>query len=252
MPRFSIRRLLFGVLALPLALGLAACGDKDDDMGGLSGEPIAKIAPPEGKGWTDMVEKTEEGGYRMGNPDAPIKLIEFASLTCPHCAHFSKEATTELRDNFVASGRVSWEFRNFILNPIDLTMSMVVRCGAPESFFALVEQTFDNQEIIVNAWDSSTEDQRAAVVGLPPNKRYRYIANLAKIGEFYGSRGISADQTKACLSNPAAAEALVDATTKQGQEYGITGTPGFVLNGRTLDINTWPEIKAKLETLGAR
>jgi len=252
MPRFSIRRLLFAAIALPMALGLAACGEKDDGMGGLTGEPIAKIAPPAGKSWAEIVEKTPEGGYRMGNPDAPVKLIEFASLTCPHCKHFAEEGAAQLRDNFVASGRVSWEFRNFILNPIDLTMAMVVRCGAPESFFALTEQTYENQETLIQGWDNASEDQRARVVGLPPAKRYQYIASLIGLQDFYGARGIAADQANACLANGAAAEALVAATSEQSEKYDISGTPGFVINGSTQDINTWAEIKAKLETLGVR
>lgn len=252
MPRHTIRRLVLGAIALPFALGLAACESKDDEMAGLSGEVIEKIAPPEGKSWTEMVEKTDEGGYRMGNPEAPIKLMEFASLTCPHCKHFNDEGADELRDTFVASGRVSWEFRNFILNPIDLTMAMLVRCGSPEGYFALTEQTYDNQETLIENWDNSSEDQRAQVVSLPPDKRYAYIARLTGLVDFYGARGIAADQSAACLANGAAAEALVDATNAQGKEYDISGTPGFVINGATQSINTWPEIKAKLETLGAR
>lgn len=252
MPCHSIRRLLLGVIALPFALGLAACGSEIDEMAGLSGEVIENVAPPVGKSWAEIVEKTPEGGYRMGNPAAPIKLIEFASLTCSHCAHFAEQGDAELRDNFVASGRVSWEFRNFILNPIDLTLAMVVRCGTPESFFALTEQTFENQDALITGWDSASDDQRAQVVGLAPDKRYQYIASLVGIQEFYGARGIAADQANTCLADGTAAEVLVDATNQQGEEHGISGTPAFVINGATLSINTWPEVKAKLETLGAR
>jgi len=253
MKTLSIRRLALQAIALPLALGVAACGGGEDDgMAGLSGEVIEQVAPPAGKSWTEVVEKTAEDGYRMGNPDAPIKLIEFASLTCPHCAHFAEQGSAELRDTFVASGRVSWEFRNFILNPIDLTMSIVVRCGAPESFFALTEQTFENQTTIIEAWNEATEDQRNRVVSLPPSERYKYMAGLMKLQDFYGSRGIAADQANACLSDPALATELDEGTRVQGEKYEISGTPSFVINGKKLDANTWPEIKARLETLGAR
>lgn len=250
MTRSSFRNIAFGALALPLALGLAACGDKTAEAP-VSGEPIAVIAPPAGKVWTDMVEKTPEGGYRMGNPDAPIKLVEYASLTCPHCKHFAETAEPELR-TFIDSGRVSWEFRNFILNPLDLTMTMVVRCGQPESFFALMAQTFNSQEEIIQNFQKAPQDQMERAASLPPSERYRAIAQLGGLQEFYGSRGISADQANACLANGAEAEALVKATDTQGKEHNITGTPGFILNGSTLDFNTWPEIKARLETMGAR
>ncbi|MDG2002098.1 MAG: thioredoxin domain-containing protein [Novosphingobium sp.] len=252
MRRFSIRQLLLGIIALPMALGLAACGSENDEMAGLSGEVIEKVPPPVNKSWVEVVDKTPDGGFRMGNPEAPIKLIEFASLTCPHCKVFGEEATDELRDTFVASGRVSWEFRNFILNPIDLTMAMMVRCGSPESFFALTEQSFEGQDQIIDAWDGSSEDQRNQVVGLPPDKRYLHIAKLAGLPEFYGARGIAADQASACLADGAAAEALVNATNEQSEKYDIGGTPAFVINEATLDIRNWSEVKAKLETLGAR
>jgi protein-disulfide isomerase len=248
----SIRRILMSAFAAPLALALAACGGGGDEMAGLSGEVIEKIAPPAGKSWSEVVEKTAEGGYRMGNPEAPIKLIEYASLTCPHCAHFSEEASAELRDNFVDSGRVSWEFRNFVLNPIDLTMAAVVRCGSPESFFALTEQTFDNQEELISKWDSATENQRNRVVGLPPKERYQYLATLMGLQEFYGARGIAADQANACLTDVDAIDALDRMGRQQAEEHDISGTPGFVINGVTQNVNSWQEIKTKLETMGAR
>ena len=82
----SLRRLALALCAAPLALGLAACGDADE--GGLpSSEPIAKIAAPAGQQWVDAVAVTPEGGWLVGNPEAPIKLVEYGSLTCPACAN---------------------------------------------------------------------------------------------------------------------------------------------------------------------
>ena len=71
-----------------LALGLSACDKASDSATGApsaNSTPIAKIAPPAGKSWADTVTVTPEGGYLMGNPDAPIKLIEFGALSCSHC-----------------------------------------------------------------------------------------------------------------------------------------------------------------------
>ena len=154
----SLRKALLALLAAPLALGLAACSGSDDADAGLSGDPIETVAPPEGvASWSEVVATTPEGGYRMGNPDAPIKLIEFASLTCPHCATFAQTSKEELQGNFVNSGRVSLEFRNFILNPLDLAMTMMTRCGAPESFMALTEQAFLGQQELIETWSAASE-----------------------------------------------------------------------------------------------
>lgn len=245
-------RVLTATLLAPLALGLAACGDGDATGGNLSGDPIAKIAPPEGQAWSDIVEKTPEGGYRMGNPDAPIKLVEFASLTCPHCAHFSEESTPELREQFVDSGRVSYEFRNFILNPLDLTMAMIVRCGATESFFGLTEQVMSNQPELLGNWDSAPEAVKQQASDLQPPARFQAIAQAMKLQDFFAARGIAADQTKTCLADTGSAEKIVGMTSKQSEDYDITGTPTFLINGRKSEGNQWAPIKAELEKMGAR
>lgn len=247
-----LRPLALAAFAAPLALALSACGSGGSDSAATSGEALEKVAPPAGTTWSETISKSAEGGYVMGNPDAPIKLIEFASLTCPHCAQFSADSGKELRETFVNSGRVSFEFRNFVGNPLDLTMAMMVRCGAPESFFALTSQTFQNQQQLVEAWVAAGEQAANQAAALPPAQRYNAMAQLAGLPEFYAARGIAADQAKQCLADGAAAEKLVGDTSKQGEQYGITGTPTFVLNGSKLDGNTWPEVKAALENAGAR
>lgn len=252
MTRPTFRQTFLGLAVAPLALGLAACGESASTDGEAVGDPIENIAPPEGSKWSEVIVTTDEGGYRMGNPDAPIKVIEYGSLTCPHCAHFSEESGEELKGQFVESGRVSFEFRNFVMNPLDLTMAMMVRCGAPESFFALTEQTFANQAKIVETWTSSSEAQMTAAASQGPQGRYIAFAQLGGLSEFYAARGIAVDQANTCLANSDVAESLVKATSEQSDKYKITGTPAFLVNGKLAEGNTWPEIKTVLENLGAR
>src|SRR3546814_9181159 len=82
--------LLFAAAALPL---------------GIAAVPAAQAEAA--KDWTKTVARTPEGGFRVGNPDAPVKLVEYGSLTCDHCAHFAEEATPKLLGQYVRSGRVS-------------------------------------------------------------------------------------------------------------------------------------------------
>jgi len=249
--RFS--RLAFAAALAPLVLGLAACNNKGEDApAGLSGQPIAKIAPPAGKAWSDVVTITPELGYRMGNPEAPIKLVEYASLTCPHCAEFSHEATAELRDQFVASGRVSYEMRNMIRDGLDLYLTQLTRCGAPEGYFALTDQTFANQAAFFKTAQDAGKAAQEAAFSQPPEKRGLAIANLAGMTDFFAARGISKEQAAACLADTAKATTLANASTEQGEKYKIEGTPTFIINGAKLDANTWPLVKAELEKLGAR
>lgn len=248
-----VRSLVLAALAAPLALALAACGsDGSEDGTAPSGEPLAKVAPPAGTTWAEQVAKNEDGGYVMGNPEAPIKLVEFASLTCPHCAEFAAASKTELRETFVNTGRVSYEFRNYVRDAIDLTAAQLTRCTAPESFFALTDQVFLNQAAMFEKAQAAGEAAYNAAMEAPDTKRGQAFADLTGLGDFFAARGVSKDQSAACLADAADAQALAKATQDFTTEYGITGTPTFLLNGRKLDMNTWPEIKAALENAGAR
>lgn len=251
-PTSSPRRLIVGLALLPLALGLAACNKEEAGPASLSGEKIAAIAPPAGKAWGDVVVKTPEGGYLMGNPDAPIKLVEYGSLTCSHCADFSKESFAELRDNFVASGRVSFEFRNFVRDAIDLTAAQLTRCGTPESFFPLTEQAFANQMAMFQKAQAAGEAAYKAAMTKPDGQRGPALGELTGLTEFFAARGVSKDQAAACLGNAQEAASLAKMAVDQGEKFDITGTPTFLLNGAKIDENNWKLIKAKLETLGAR
>jgi len=252
MNRISFRHLALGLIVAPLALGLAACDKKDSENGALSGDPIAKVAAPAGKSWMDVVEKTSEGGYRMGNPDAPIKLIEYGSLTCPHCADFAEKSGEELRGTFVNSGRVSFEFRNFVRDPIDLTAAQLTRCGTPESFFALTEQAFANQADMIQKAQAAGDAAYSAAIKQPEDKRGIALAEITGLLDFFAARGIATEQAQACLADSSTAKVLAQITQDQGAQYDINGTPTFLVNGQKAEANAWPELKAQLESLGAR
>ena len=244
-----------GLIALaPLALGLAACNKGGSDAGSaeLSGAPIAAVAPPAGKTWAEVVKVTDEGGYQMGNPDAPIKVIEYGSLTCPHCAEFAETAGVELRDQYVASGRVSYEFRNMVRDAIDLTLVQLVRCSPPESFFALTDQTFANQKAFFEKAQGASKAEQEAAFAAAPNLRGAAIANLTGSLDFFAARGIAKQQANTCLADSKTAEKLATMSNEQGQKYNIEGTPTFFINGKKQDFNTWPQLKDALIKAGAR
>ena len=171
MTRSALRHLALAMVAAPLALGLAACGKSGDGAGATGGDAIAKIAPPAGKAWSDVVSKTPDGGYLMGNPAAPIKIVEFGSLTCSHCAEFAEKSFADLRDNFVASGRVSFEMRNFVRDGIDVVAAQLTRCGTPESYFALTEQAFANQAAMIEQVQKAGEASYTCLLYTSPSPR---------------------------------------------------------------------------------
>lgn len=249
------RTRLFLTLAIaPLALGLAACKQEAAAPAGEApkGEAVAAVAPPAGKAWTDVVEVTADGGYRVGNPNAPIKLMEFGALSCSHCAEFSEAASAELLGQFVASGRVSYELRNFVRDAIDITATQLTQCGTPETFFALTDQVFAYQAGIFEKAQSASKEQQQAAFSLPPAQRGPALGELTGLTEYVTARGISKDQANACLADAAKAEKLAAQTQAAGEQYQIEGTPTFLLNGQKTDYNTWDKLKADLERLGAR
>ena len=248
----ALHRLVLIAALAPMALGLAACSKKDDGNAGLSGAPIAKGAPPAGKAWSDVVVKTPEGGYRMGNPDAPIKLVEYGSLTCPHCAELSEKGSAEIRDTFVASGRVSFEFRNFVRDAMDVTAAVLTRCSTPESYFALTEQTFANQAEMIKKVQAAGNPAFDAAIALPDDKRGVALGQLTGLTDFFAARGIAKDQANACLANGAESAALAKRTQDQAEQFKIEGTPTFLVNGQTIGSLGWEELRTKLQNLGAR
>lgn len=250
MMNFARTRLI--LLTLPLALGLAACGKKDETAAGpvTSATPIAKIAAPSGKSWTEVVATTPDGGYVMGNPNAPLKLIEYGSLTCPHCAVFATEGLPKLRDNYVADGRVSIEFRNFVRDKFDTTMAMLTRCGPPESFFALTEQVFANQKDIFKGLDALASDP--TINTLPEDKLFPVLATKAGLIDFFAARGVAKDQAMACLAKTQTATDLATGVQKATEQFNIQGTPTFILNGKNVEVATWEELEPILQKAGAR
>lgn len=249
-----MRKLAITSLILPLALGLAACKGETSGTEGPTGAPIAKIAPPAGKTWAETVVTTPEGGFRMGNPEAPIKLVEFGSMTCSACKNFAEMSAVELRDNFVASGRVSFEFRNYVRDPLDVTIAQLARCGAPEGFFARTDQAFANFGAMSEYAQTKGGGEAAfqAAQAAPATQRGAAYARLYGLLDFFASRGVSNDQALSCLANADEATALAQRTAEYTKTYAIEGTPTFLLNGSKMDVNTWPMVKAELERAGAR
>ncbi|HET9630675.1 MAG TPA: thioredoxin domain-containing protein [Novosphingobium sp.] len=245
--------LLLGLIA-PLALGLAGC--KKDEPGASGGAgavatPLPKVAAPAGKAWADQVVQTPEGGYRMGNPDAPIKLVEYGSLTCPHCGEFSEKGSATIRDQWVASGRVSYEFRHFVRDALDLTLGLMASCSGPVTYFGQTEQVFANQKAIFGGIEGKDAQMQAAMKA-PDAQRFQAIAEVAGLPQFFAARGIPAAQAKTCLANTKLAAQMAKNTTDQGNQYQIEGTPTFLVNGEKIGTSTWEELKAKIEGMGVR
>ena len=113
-------RLLSIALAAASFTTTACNAEKSGDKGVTESAPVKPVAPPKDGDWSSVVSETTAGGYLMGNPNAKVQVVEFGSMTCPHCAEFDEEAMKPLVDNYVKSGKVGFEFRNFVRDPFDV------------------------------------------------------------------------------------------------------------------------------------
>ena len=248
----TLRKIAFAAIAAPLTLGLAACGSNDAAPGEVAeGETIEPIAAPDGQQWTDVVNVSDYDGYVLGNPDAPIKVIEYASLTCPACAAFAANGAEPLKNEYVSSGRVSYELRNQIHGPHDLALATMVRCGAKESFHPLSDQVWLNLQAVLGPIFENQEAVQQSLT-LPEDQRLVRLAEIGGFYDFFAARGLSADQARQCLADPEAYKTIAENSETQSRELDVTGTPTFFINGAKVDANSWAQIEPMLQRAGAR
>ncbi|WP_187335401.1 thioredoxin domain-containing protein [Novosphingopyxis iocasae] len=250
-----------------LAIILAGCGNQDAPESeakaatpaaaatGDSAVPSAKPTRAAGQEWSDVVVKTPEGGYAMGDPDAPVTLVEYGAVTCSHCAAFEQSAFAPMKKDYVDSGKVRFELRNFILSPFDIPITLLTQCEGPDRYYPLTEAVFGEQEALMQPAIQLSQSNPQALqdaMNAPLNERFYNLGKAMGVVDFFASRGVSEQKAKACLSDQSAIEQLV-ATTEKGVSDGVTGTPTFFLNGEKIQTDKWAEMKPRLDAaLGAQ
>lgn len=250
----ALRRAAMLALAAPLALALAACGGQaGSDAATAEGKPVAAVPAPAGANWRDTVTVTPENGHLVGNPAAPIKVVEYGSLTCPTCQRFAEEGMEPLLSQYVDSGRVSFELRNFAVHgPVDIVLARLARCGAPEAVIPLSDQVWKNLPALSGAIQAKGAAAEQAMA-LPMQRRFIALAEVGGFFDFFASRGISADQARACLADVPALEQLANDTESYASKDKVTGTPTFLLNGARLEgVTTWAALEPIIQRAGAR
>lgn len=237
-------RMILGASAL--ALALAGCGGgADNNLAAANNEALPQIAAPNGGDWTQTVAATPEGGFLLGNPNAPVKLVEYGSYTCHVCAEFSAQATAPLRDTYVRSGQVSWEYRPFQRNGPDLAMSMLVQCQPVSAAFVTGEQIFAQQEELNTSID---REEGARINALPPEQQAEPLARAMGLDTFFARRGMPAARFSQCLADRAAVQRLTELTNRAGTEVPVEGTPTFQINGVKQNVSAWAALEPLLRS----
>jgi protein-disulfide isomerase len=239
---------LFLVGAIAVA-AIAGCNSKQGDAKTSAPAKYQQVRPPKGGDWTMVVNATPAGGFMMGNPNAKVKLVEFGSLTCPHCRAFDEEGVPTLVGKYVKSGQVSWEFRNYVRDAFDLTASLVARCNGTKSFFPLMRAIYKDQPVWFGKVVAAPQAQLERIQNLPPQQQFVAGAKLAGLQDWAAARGVPQAKSNQCLTNQGSINQLVQMTSDATEQYpAFQGTPTFVINGNLVkDTATWDKLEPQLK-----
>ena len=152
------------------------------------------------------------GDMTLGDKNAPITIYEYASLTCSHCAEFSKDTFPLIKKNYIDTGKVYYVLRDFPFDPIATAAFMLSHCAGPERYFGFIEVLFASQA----QW---------AFVDTPMEA----LKNLAKQG------GFSDEKFDACMKNQEVFNHVKSVAERGGQKFGVNSTPTFFINGEKVE-----------------
>ena len=205
-------------IPIAVALALAGCG------GGAGGPtpPIDKATyvPPQ----AELMAPGPLGERALGNPNAPVTVIEYVSLTCPHCANFHKTLFPRVKKEFIDTGKVRFIVREFPIGRTSGNAAIANRCGPEDKYFFLLGQFLTRQP----EWVSQEVRPDA-------------IYSVAK------ASGMTRETFDKCLSNQTIIDGLTE-VKQRGRQFGVIGTPTFFINGRKAQGEvTFEEIKAMIE-----
>lgn len=158
----------------------------------------------------ELAKPGPDGDVALGSDSAPVTIIEYASMTCPHCAHFSENTFPELKKRYIDTGKVRFIFREFPFDKVAAAGFMLARCAGKDRYMAVVETLFAKQ----GEW--VVEQPRAP------------LENIAK------QLGFTDETFKQCLTNQKVLDAIEDVRNRAVQKLGVNSTPTFFVNGKKL------------------
>lgn len=216
------KRKILAALALGAVLAtVSACGKSDSATPAAGGSNTAITIKP-----TDIVR---------GNPNAPITMLEYASMTCPHCSRWQREVMPKLYETYIKTGKVRYIFREFPLDPAARVASALARCQKGDGFYSFIDHLFLNQA----QWMDSNGDGRMT--------QEEVTQGLVQMGRV---AGLSPQQVDACMNDPKNL-AIVDDNLQEAQSlYNVQGTPTFILGDTVHRAEwAWEDLDAKLKSM---
>ena len=202
--------------------------------------------PVAGRDWTHTYSVSADGGFVMGNPKAKVAIVEYGSLTCPHCRHFAEAAMKPLA-RYVRSGKASYEYRSLTLNQIDVAATLIARCDGPRRFFPIAEELYATQPTWIGKITEADTDKLNA---LPADEMMLGVAKVAGLLSLAASHGIPQEKAEACLKDQSAADQLSQ-MVQAAEARGVQGTPTFFVNGKQVPAYDWETLEPFLKEAGS-
>jgi hypothetical protein len=234
----NARRLLFAALtAASFAIALPAVAQtRGDDRVG-SGFTDHRAAGPNRRDWLQTARHTDEGGFRIGNPEAATKIVEYLSPSCPECAQFTHEASEQLFQQYVRTGHVSVEYRLYYRNGVDIAAGMLLNCLPADNYFDMMHALLGSQPQWLGRIRDVTPQQRQELSTLPPLEVARRMIPMLGLDAIARRNGLAPAAQQACLTQ----ERLdgIERVHQAAVQAGVQGTPSFVINGTLSQVHNW-------------
>jgi protein-disulfide isomerase len=202
---FTRSTLVLGTAVLALG-GVAAALSRFPGLGFVQAARAADNPPLD-----ELMKPSPLGDMVLGNANAPITVIEYASMTCPHCAHFSETTFPELKKRYIDTGKVRFMLREFPLDQLAFAGFILARCAGPDKYYPLIETLFASQ--------------RDWVVQRP----------LGPLSAIAKQAGLSQEAFEACLDNRPMIEGIEKVRSDAAQKLGVDSTPTFFINGKRVN-----------------
>lgn len=241
--RIALARVRPGIAAAGLA-GVAATLALATPINASA--PASKAKPG---AWGTVVTPAPQGSYVIGNPQAKVKLIEYVSYSCPHCAHFNQDSSATLK-RMIASGSTSVEVRSAVHNRFDLVAATLARCSGPAVFPKMHDLLFARQQEWLDKAVAFDRGGNAEPAGKSQGEKMRSLADTAGITAIAKAAGMTDASINSCLAN----DANVTRTIQVAQQVSekIRGTPSFELDGKMIQGANWATIEPMLRAAGAK
>lgn len=200
----------------------AFANQQDDSTGAASTAAV--------QDWTKTFSISDFGGFVIGNPNAETRISEYISYTCSHCANFELTQAPVIKNEHVSKGNISYEIRNSIRDPLDLTMAILARCGGKDKFFANHNLLMREQPNILNFAGTLSPDDVQSWGTKSISDFARDVMKTMKLDTLFLANGYSAEEIEQCITDQQSQQYITQMATHATLVQRIAGTPAFAIN----------------------